>query len=268
MSTSKNKQDTTVGNSGRALIILSGGQDSTTCLYWALHKFNIADKDSRKAQIKTITFDYGQRHKIEIDSARKICKLAEVDFDLIKIPEILRSSSPLIDHHSELDKYNKISDFKAGVQPTFVPGRNILFMTIAANIAVHHGIKNIVIGLCEEDFGGYYDCREEFVIAMQKALNQGLFGQDQGLQIHTPLMHLNKADSVRLIKNFGIFEEECLKALAYSHTCYEGLYPPCGKCHACLLRARGFKEAGIIDPLFQREEPTLIYHCEEDPSPL
>lgn len=268
MSIPKNEQNAAAGNLEKALIVLSGGQDSSTCLYWALEHFKIYDKDLRKSLIKTVTFDYGQRHKIEIDSARKICKIAEVDFDLVKIPEILRSTSPLVNNKEELDQYEKISDFKPGVQPTFVPGRNILFMTIAANIAVYHGIKDIVLGLCEEDFGGYYDCREDFVTAMQKALNQGLFGKDTGLTIHTPLMHLNKADSVKLIKRFGTFKDECLAALAYSHTCYAGLYPPCGKCHACLLRARGFNEAGIPDPLLYRDEPKLVLHCEEDASPL
>ncbi len=235
----------------RALIVLSGGQDSTTCLFWSFDKFSV-DKNQRQEKIKTITFDYGQKHKIEIESARKICELAGVNFDLVKIPEILRSSSPLVNKDSELEKYESVKEFKPGVEATFVPGRNILFLTIAANIAVHHGVQNIVIGVCEEDFGGYYDCREKFIKDMERALNQGLFGEDHGLVIHTPLMHLNKAESVKLIKSFGNLEKECLEALSYSHTCYDGAFPPCGKCHACLLRERGFKEAGVADPLLSR----------------
>lgn len=223
-----------------ALVIFSGGQDSTTCLYWAKSKWD---------KVFTVTFNYGQKHQIEIESARKICKLAGIDFDLVDIPNILRSSSPLLDSSQTLDKYEKISDFKAGVQPTFIPGRNILFLTIAANIAMHHGAKNLVTGVCEEDFGGYYDCRHDYIQAMQIALNQGLFGTNEGLVIHTPLMHLNKAQSVELAKSLG---DECLNALAYSHTCYDGKFPPCGKCHACLLRARGFTDSGIEDPLLIR----------------
>lgn len=222
----------------KALVIFSGGQDSTTCFYWA---------KSRWAELYTVTFDYGQKHKIELDAARKICELAGVKFDLVKVPQVLRSTSPLTDHSQDLDKYESISEFKPGVQATFVPGRNILFLTIAANIAVHHGCKHIVIGVCEEDYGGYYDCRSEFIQSMQIALNQGLFGSDEGLVIHTPLMHLTKAETVKLAASLG---PDCMQALAHSHSCYAGTFPPCGHCHACLLRERGFREAGIDDPLF------------------
>lgn len=218
-------------------MVFSGGQDSTTCLYWAKKQWS---------EIYTVTFDYGQKHKIELDAARKICELAGVAFDLVKVPQVLRSTSPLTDHSQDLDKYGSISEFKAGVQATFVPGRNILFLTLAANIAMHHDCKHIVIGVCEEDYGGYYDCRSEFIQAMQKSLNQGLFGSDEGIVIHTPLMHLTKAETVKLAVDLG---EECMHALSYSHTCYAGTFPPCGHCHACLLRERGFMEAGVEDPL-------------------
>ncbi len=234
-------------DSNKALIIFSGGQDSTTCLYWAIRKFS-ANTDKRREQIKTVTFNYGQKHQIEIESARKICKLAQVDFDLVEIPSILRSTSPLVDNSQALDQYQSISEFQPGVQTTFVPGRNILFLTIAANLAMHHGIANIVIGVCQEDFGGYYDCREKYIQAMELALNQGLLGKDSGIRVHTPLMHLNKSEIVKLAHGLG---PECMQALAHTHTCYAGVYPPCGKCHACLLRERGFKEAGIVDPLLK-----------------
>ncbi len=169
-----------------------------------------------------------------------------MEFDLVNIPNILRSSSPLVDHQAIMEEHKSIANFKPGLQETFVPGRNILFLTIAANIAMHYGVTNIVIGVCEEDYGGYYDCRQDFIEAMNKALNKGLYGAEHGLTIHTPLMSLNKADTVRLAVELG---EDCLATLALSHTCYNGVYPPCGVCHACLLRARGFTEAGIADPL-------------------
>lgn len=226
----------------QALVVFSGGQDSTTCLYWALDKWG-------KDNTKTLTFDYGQKHAIELESAQRICDFAQVTFDRVETKNILRSVSPLVDTKEAMDLYNSVDEFKAGVQKTFVPGRNILFLTIAANIAYHHGAKNIVVGVCEEDFGGYYDCRNEFIQAMQKALNQGLFGEDEGLVLHAPLMNLNKKQSVELAQSLG---DECMQALAHSHTCYEGKFPPCGKCHSCLLRERGFKEAGTEDPLLKR----------------
>ncbi len=228
-------------NNHKALVVFSGGQDSTTCLYWAKRKWS---------EVHTVTFDYGQKHGIELDAACKICKFAGVEFDLVKVPQVLRSTSPLTDHTQDLDKYESVSEFKPGVQATFVPGRNILFLTIAANIAVSRGCKHLVIGVCEEDYGGYYDCRSEFIEAMQKSLNQGLFGSDEGIVIHTPLMHLTKAETVKLALDLG---KECMQALSYSHTCYAGTYPPCGKCHACLLRERGFKEAGVHDPLLSNQ---------------
>lgn len=231
----------------KALVVFSGGQDSTTCLYWAFDKWG--DDNT-----KTVSFDYGQRHSIELDSAKLICDLAGVEFDLIKTRNILRSVSPLVDSHIQMDLYDSVNEFEPGVQKTFVPGRNILFLTIAANIAYHHGAKNIVVGVCEEDFGGYYDCRQDFITSMQKSLNQGLFGEDEGLVLHAPLMSLDKKKTVELALDLG---SRCMEALGFSHTCYEGEFPPCGKCHSCLLRERGFKEARVLDPLLER---SLLLH--------
>jgi 7-cyano-7-deazaguanine synthase len=232
----------TVNDFNKALVVFSGGQDSTTCLFWAFKEFG-------KENVKTVTFDYGQKHEIELLSAKKICDLLGLDFDKVEVKNILRSVSPLVDKSQEMDLYNSVDEFKEGVQKTFVPGRNILFLTIAANIAYHHGAKNIVLGVCEEDFGGYYDCRQEFINSMQVALNQGLFGKDEGVVLHAPLMNLTKKETVKLAQSLGA---ECIDTLAYSHTCYEGNFPPCGKCHSCLLRERGFREAAIEDPLVKR----------------
>ncbi len=242
----------------RALVVFSGGQDSTTCLFWALSKFK---------SVSTISFDYGQKHLTELDSAQKICALAGLEFDLIKIPNILRSSSPLTDHDSKLDLYENIEQIKPGLQNTFVPGRNILFLTIAGNIALAKNCAHIVIGVCQEDYGGYYDCRQDFINAMESSLNLGLLGRapespnapelqggpekfPRGLKIHTPLMDLNKAGAVQLATSLPEpYNQLCMEALALSHTCYAGKRPPCGQCNACLLRARGFREAGVKDPL-------------------
>lgn len=240
----------------KALVIFSGGQDSTTCLYWAIKEFGANN-------IETVTFDYGQKHKIELESAHKICELAGVDFDLVKIPNVLRSSSPLVDYNEKLEKHNSLEGFLDktnleksnsvnSIPATFVPGRNILFLTIAANIALAKGCTKLVTGVCEADFAGYYDCRNDFIKSMEQTLNQGLFGNNsykQGIEILTPLMHLNKKETVLLAKNLG---EDCLNALSYSHTCYDGTFPPCGSCHACHLRKRGFEEAKLKDPLILR----------------
>lgn len=256
----------------KALVIFSGGQDSTTCLYWAIERFG-------RANVRTITFDYGQTHNVELKSAKAICDYAGIEFDLIQIPDILRSASPLTNTKAQLEKHDQLNAFSKGVQNTFVPGRNILFLTLAANVAYSQQANNLVIGVCEEDFGGYYDCRSSFIKAMEEALSQGLYGrsagssfkfyyggnqqmdpslrdkESSGLKIHTPLMSLNKKETVDLAVSLG---ESCLEALALSHTCYDGSFPPCGICHSCHLRARGFKEAGVEDPLMKRAKGLLL----------
>ncbi len=247
-----------INTENRALVVLSGGQDSVTCLYWAIEKFGLEN-------VETVTFDYGQKHKIELESAKKVCELADVDFDLVTFPNILRSYSPLVNNEIDLEKHGKVEEFSKGVQPTFVPGRNILFFTVAANIALSKACNKLVTGIGQEDFGGYFDCRQDFVEAMQVALNEGLFGysgQDnylegkhkQKLELETPLMFLSKKEIAEMAKNLG---EACLNALAYSHTCYDGAYPPCGQCHSCHLRIRGFNEAGFEDPLMKRAKGVL-----------
>lgn len=230
----------------RVVVLFSGGQDSTTCLFWALENLS----NHKPENIIALAFNYGQKHSIELESAKKISSMADIKLKILDIKGSLESSSPLLDHNSKLEKNAKLNEFKPGPQATFVPGRNILFLTLAANIAYQFKAKNIVTGVCETDYGGYFDCRESFIKTMQLSLNQGVFGEDFGFEIHTPLMYLNKAMTVNLAMNLA----GCNEALAYSHTCYEGIFPPCGSCHACHLRARGFKEAGIKDPLLVRAE--------------
>lgn len=226
-----------------ALVILSGGQDSTTCLYWAKQTFY---------DIHAVTFDYGQRHKREIEAARWIAEMAEVkSHEVIKIPDILKGTSPLVSD-KEPEQYENWQSLPGGLEDTFVPCRNILFLTIAANRAYAHGVTDIVTGVAQEDFGGYPDCRENFIFQMQRALIEGLTLSTtepmRNLIIHTPLMHMSKADTVRLAQNL----EGCMAALAHSHTGYDNAYPPTGKDHATLLRAKGFEQAGVPDPLVVR----------------
>jgi len=220
----------------KALVIFSGGQDSTTCLFWAKHNYDY---------VQALTFDYKQRHSIEIESAKKIANIASVPHEVMDLGPIFQGLSPLTDLSRPVEQYESADTLPGGLEATFVPGRNILFLTVSANRAYIAGCDDIIIGVSQEDFGGYPDCREQFIGSMETALIAGL---DKQIAIRTPLMHLNKMETVRLAKTFA----GCMEALAYSTTCYNGAVPPCQSCHACLLRSRGFSMAGVTDPLLQR----------------
>ncbi|MDD5455769.1 MAG: 7-cyano-7-deazaguanine synthase QueC [Candidatus Margulisbacteria bacterium] len=214
-------------NKHAALIILSGGQDSTTALYWSKKKFKL---------VKAVTFDYGQRHKREIGCARKIAKLAQVQHKVIKINfyKDLSSNALVTENAIKINKKNNLPS-------TFVPGRNLIFINIAAAYAYEQGIPNLVLGVSQVDYSGYPDCREETIKSQQKTISLGM---EFPFVIHTPLIHKTKKETVELARELGM-----LKMLKFTHTCYLGGKAPCGKCPACLLRAKGFKDAGIKDPL-------------------
>ena len=232
-----------MNNPTKALVVLSGGQDSTTCLFWARQRFD---------EVYAVTYDYGQRHRIEIEAARKVAQLAGVkDHSIITVGRILQGASPLVSSN-ELEQYSGMYALPGGLEKTFVPGRNMLFLTLAANHAYARGILNVVTGVCQEDFGGYPDCRQVFIDSCRETIRLG-FGYDDTdrfseFQIHTPLMYLSKADSVILAEGLP----GCWEALAYTHTSYDGQYPPTGNDHATLLRAKGFLEAKRPDPLVIR----------------
>lgn len=216
--------------SNSALVVFSGGQDSTTCLYWAKKNFK---------QVHAVFFHYGQRHEIEWESAQKIAQLAEVELTPLDL-----SAFTQIGGNALIDPNLAIEDGRQGLPNTFVPGRNLIFLSFAAALAWKLGTHDLVTGVCEADFSGYPDCRRHTMDSLENTLKLGM---EWDIQIHTPLMHLSKAASVLLAQ-----ELEALPALAYSHTCYEGQIPPCGKCPSCVLRANGFAEAGIPDPLVER----------------
>lgn len=235
------------------LVILSGGQDSTTCLFWAMQHYE---------KVHAITFDYGQRHKRELEAAEKVFDLASVQshqqvvsHEYIVVGNVLRGTSPLVSR-SELEQYKDMHSLPGGLEKTFVPGRNLLFLTLAANYAYSLGCTTVVIGVCEEDFGGYPDCRQVFIDSAQDTIREGLgYIAEDGTRdafcdfcIETPLMHLTKAQTVRMAAELP----GCWDALAYTHTAYDGAYPPTGQDHATLLRAKGFLEAGMPDPLVMR----------------
>lgn len=222
------------------MVVFSGGQDSTTCLALAckLHQ-----------QVHTISFSYGQRHNIELESARAISELMNVNsHTVVELGSLFDSDSPLVSNNP-VTEYDSVEKLPGGLEVTFVPGRNILFLTLAASKAYSLGIKDIYIGVCEADFGGYWDCRGSFIEAMRVALGEGIYGDPSFYTLHTPLLHLSKREAVLLAsKLLGL---KFANVFALTHTCYQGLRGGCGKCHACLLRDRGFREAQIADPLWE-----------------
>ena len=216
----------------RALVVFSGGQDSTTCLYWALDRFG-------HGNVSALTFDYGQRHRVELDAARDVAEFAKVPHAVLPIDTFAAlGGNALMDSETAVEAE---PDDDTGLPNTFVPGRNLVFLTFAAAYAYQRRIRHIVTGVAQTDYSGYPDCRKETLDALEAALRLGM---ESDLVLHTPLMFLSKQETVELVASLG-----GLKAMALTHTCYEGARPPCGRCPACVLRARGFKEAGIADPL-------------------
>jgi 7-cyano-7-deazaguanine synthase len=219
----------------KALVVLSGGQDSTTCLYWALARFG-------RDAVEAVTFDYGQRHRVELACAVQVAALAGVPHGILPINTFTALGG------------NALTDaavaVQAGVEPatplpnTFVPGRNLIFLTFAAAYGYRRGVGHLVTGVAQTDYSGYPDCRQATIAALEQAIRLGM---DCEITIHTPLMFKSKRETVELARALG-----ALPALAYTHTCYNGQQPPCGVCPACRLRAKGFAEAGIADPLVER----------------
>ena len=221
-----------------AMVLFSGGQDSTTCLAWALERFEA---------VETVGFDYGQRHHIELTCRLPLLtemRLAQDDWST-KLGD---------DHMLDLSVLGGISDTaltqsveiemsEKGLPNTFVPGRNLLFLTLAAALAYRRGIKHLITGVCETDYSGYPDCRDDTVKAMQLALNLGM---EARFVLHTPLMWIDKAETWRLAENLGGKNFVDL-IVEHTHTCYLGDRSTrnkwgygCGTCPACGIRATGF----------------------------
>ena len=217
-----------------ALVVFSGGQDSTTCLYWAINHFDA---------VRTLTFDYGQRHRIELECAKQIAELARVPHEVLSIGTFAELGGNALTGNQEVEVQKEKSN-RENLPNTFVPGRNLILLSFAAARAWQLEIENIVTGVCQTDYSGYPDCRKNTIEALQLALNLGM---ERQFVLHTPLMWLDKAQTVMMAKDLG-----ALEALSFSHTCYNGIFPPCGSCQACHLRNKGFYEAGVIDPLIER----------------
>ncbi len=219
-------------NNEKALVILSGGQDSTTCLHWAIDRFG-------SDNVTTISFDYGQRHRIELDSAARVAEYVGVANTCLPIDTFTAlGGDALTDKDIEVQSEDSGD---GGLPNTFVPGRNLIFLTFAAAFAYQRDIGHLVAGVAQTDYSGYPDCREETIGALQKTLRAGM---ESNIDIHVPLMRLSKKETVDMAVRLG-----ALSAMALTHTCYKGERPPCGECPACKLRAKGFADAGVEDPL-------------------
>ena len=227
-------------SSQRALVLFSGGQDSTTCLAWAL---------SRYAQVETIGFDYGQRHAIEMTMRPLLIekmRSMSPDWDArLGEDHVIDLSLISAISHTAMTQEIDIEMQANGLPNTFVPGRNLLFMTVAATLAYRRGLSVLVGGMCETDFSGYPDCRDDTMKSLQVTLNLGMAS---ALTIETPLMWLDKHATWSLARSLG---GEALVDLIRTdtHTCYLGQRGAlhdwgygCGSCPACALRARGYQQ--------------------------
>lgn len=207
----------------RALVVLSGGQDSTTCLFWALQRFD---------EVYALSFTYGQKHTHEVDIAAEICAEQQVPYEVMDVPLLGQlGSNSLTDTTLEMD-----TDKPAGGPPnTFVPGRNLFFLSIAAVYARERGIFDLVTGVGQTDFSGYPDCRDNFIKSLNVTLNLAM---DEQFRLHTPLMWLDKAQTWALADRLGVLELIRTRTL----TCYNGVVGDgCGHCPACKLRREGLE---------------------------
>jgi 7-cyano-7-deazaguanine synthase len=207
-----------------AVVLFSGGQDSTTCLYWAKKHFK---------NIKALCVKYGQRHQLEVEIAQKLAEEAGVEFQIIDASFIGKlSTNSLTNLDMAVDKEVKDNE----LPNSFVPGRNLFFISMAAVVAQQAGYMNIITGVSQSDYSGYPDCRDSFIRSANVTLNLAM---NEEFVIHTPLMWLNKRETWQLADDLGVFEIVRNKTL----TCYNGIIADgCGNCPACKLRRKGLEE--------------------------
>ncbi|EGQ1670480.1 TPA: 7-cyano-7-deazaguanine synthase QueC [Staphylococcus pseudintermedius] len=208
-------------NNEKALVVFSGGQDSTTCLFYAKKHFK---------ELELVTFEYGQRHAKEIEVAKEIAEdqgLKHHVLDMALLSQL--TPNALTSHDMTIDSHNDVPN-------TFVPARNLLFLSFAGALAYQIGAKHLITGVCETDFSGYPDCRDSFIKSMNVTLNLAM---DRDFVIHTPLMWLNKKETWALSDDLGVLDYVRDRTL----TCYNGIIAEgCGECPACQLRQRGLNQ--------------------------
>ena len=228
-----------------ALVLFSGGQDSTVCLAWTLERF---------ARVETVGVAYGQRHAIELAQRLTVLEVLRSEFPrwesrlgpdhVLSLPELGRLSETALTRDAEIEMT------AAGLPSTFVPGRNLLFFTYAAALGYRRGIRTLVGGMCETDYSGYPDCRPEYIEAFERLANLASRAATEGgvrLRLHTPLIDKTKAEIIQWGVRLGV-------DYARTWSCYDpvsladGRVAACGRCDSCLLRKKGFREAGVDDP--------------------
>ena len=220
----------------KAVVLLSGGLDSATTLYYA---------KSKGHQCHCLVFDYGQRHRREIKSALAVAKRAHCPYSLVKI-NLPWKGSALLDKNISLPKNKSLT--RPGIPATYVPARNIIFLSFAASYAEAIGARDIFIGANAIDYSGYPDCRPKFIKSYQAMLGLGLKTgvEHQRIHVSTPLIRMTKAQIVKLAVKLKV-------SVGLTWSCYKGGTKPCGVCDSCRFRAKGFEEAGIEEmPIFSR----------------
>ncbi len=221
----------------KAVVLLSGGLDSSTALY-------LAKADGH--EVHAISFDYGQRHSRELRNAKAIAEKAGVaSHHIVSLNLAQWGGSSLTDMNMTVEDGNTQ---RTDIPQTYVPARNMVFLSVAASMAEALGAQHIYIGVSQVDYSGYVDCRKVFIDAMEKAINLGTVmsaENGQHIEIHAPFINMTKADEIRLGQKLGV-------DFGLTWSCYKGGERPCGVCDSCLLRAKAFAEAGVEDTSLYR----------------
>jgi len=216
----------------KAVVLLSGGLDSAVTLFYAV---------KNGYECFALTFDYGQRHKKEISGARKMAALAKAHFKTVSLKFPWKGSS-LTDRKLALPMNRTVREIMSGIPSTYVPARNSIFLSIAASYAEAIGASRVFIGAHSEDSSGYPDCRRGYLEKFAEAIKLGTkTGTEGGLSIEFPLIDMTKSEIIKLGASLGV-------PFKATRSCYRGQRTPCGECDSCILRAKGFKEAGVNDP--------------------
>jgi len=222
----------------RAIVLLSGGLDSTTCLA-------IATREG--FDVVALSFDYGQRHQSELDAARRVAKEYGVAEHVVATIDLRAFGGSALTDDIDVPKHSTLDEIGAGIPVTYVPARNVIFLAFAVSLAEAREARHVFVGVNAVDFSGYPDCRRVFISAFEYAANlatKASVEDHKPLTIHTPLIHLSKAEIVHTGLALGV-------DYGLTHSCYDPTEDgrPCGGCDSCLLRAKGFSEAGQEDPL-------------------
>ena len=222
----------------KAIVLLSGGLDSATVLYWAR---------SQSFEPHALLFDYGQRHRRELNAARALCRIAGVPSELIRF-SLPHEGSSLLDKSAKLPQARSATSIGAKIPSTYVPARNTIFLAFGLSYAEAIGAQAVMIGANALDYSGYPDCRPDYLAAMSKVFRLGTKAGREGhpIKIDAPLLRLSKSQIIQMGNRLSVPYE-----LTWS--CYQGGAKPCGRCDSCLLRAKGFAEAGSFDPALTRK---------------